>query len=98
MFRRLAPTILLVLFGCAGEPTDKRTKCVNLREHLAEVTVAARAGNLPPDEQAKHRAALVASSGEEFVRRCVETWSEKAIACGLEAESADAVRRCVGAR
>ena len=95
MFRRLATTILLALFACSDETGDKRAKCVELREHAAEVSVAARTGNLLPDEQAKHTAALVASSGEELVRRCVESWSEKSIECALGAESGDALRRCV---
>jgi len=51
-----------------------------------------------PDEQAKHRASLVASSGKEFVRRCVEKWSDEAVECALEAELIDALKKCVARR
>ena len=89
---------LATLASCAGEPRDKKARCVQLREHLAELTVERSAAGLMPDEQAKHRASLVASSGEEFVRRCVEEWSDEAVECALEAEQVEAVKQCVTRR
>jgi hypothetical protein len=51
-----------------------------------------------PDEQAKHRAALVASSGDDLVRRCVEQWNDKAVECALAAEQVEAAKACVARR
>lgn len=89
---------LAVATSCAGEPQDKKSRCVELRERVAELTVARSGGRLAPDEQAKHRAALVASSGDAFVRRCVEEWSDSAVTCALDAEQVEGVSTCVARR
>ena len=75
---------LAALTSCAGEPQDKKSRCVQLRERIAELTVVRSGARLTPDDQAKHREALVASSGEPFVRRCVEEWTDRAVTCALE--------------
>ena len=79
-------------------PQDKKSRCVELRERIAELSVARSGAGLAPEEQAKHRAALVASSGDAFVRRCVEEWSDRAVTCVLEAEEVEGVRTCVARR
>jgi len=40
----------------------------------------------------------VASSGEAFVRRCVEEWSDRAVTCALEVEQVEGVASCVAGR
>lgn len=90
--------VLAALTSCSGEPQDKKSRCVELRERVAELTVARSGASLAADEQAKHRAALVASSGEAFVRRCVEEWSDRAVTCALDAEQVEGVSSCVARR
>ena len=79
-------------------PQDKKSRCVVLRERIAELSVARSGAGLAPEEQAKHRAALVSSSGDAFVRRCVEEWTDRAVRCALEAEKVEGVRTCVARR
>jgi hypothetical protein len=89
---------LAALTSCAGEPQDKKSRCAELRERIAELSVARSGARLAPEEQAKHRAALVVSSGDAFVRRCVEEWSDRAVTCALEAEEVEGVSSCVARR
>ena len=100
MTLRAASVVLAfaTLVSCTNDPPDKKPRCVELNEHLAELTVARSAGGLMPDEQAKHRESLVASSGDELVRRCVEAWSDKAVECALAAEQLEAAKACVARR
>jgi hypothetical protein len=97
-FRIALAAVVGLLPACSSERDDKPAACAKLREHVAELSVARGGANLAPEEQAKHVAGLVASSGDEFIRRCVREWSEKSIDCALDAASTDAVRRCVAAR
>lgn len=98
--KRIAGTALVVLLAasCSSGRDERRDRCAKLREHVADLTVERTGSGLPPEEQAKHRANLVASSGEEFVRRCVEEWGDRSIDCALDADGVDAVMKCVAPR
>jgi len=93
-----AALVSILLASCSSGTNDKRDRCAKLRQRIADLTVETSGSGLPPEEQAKHRANLVASSGEAFLRRCVEDWRDKSIDCALDADGVDAVMKCVAPR
>jgi hypothetical protein len=92
---RAAVSVLLVMAACSnGGNVDRRADCVELREHAAELTAARGGGNLTEEERAKHERVLIDSSGETFLRQCVERWSQKEVDCALAAATAEEMKRC----
>lgn len=84
-----------VTAGCAGDSgVDRREACGKVRDRAAELSATRSGENLAVDERAKHERALADSAGDEFVRRCVAGWSEKAIDCALAASTAEEMKRC----
>jgi hypothetical protein len=95
MTLRAVVTLLATVVACSnGGEGDRRTDCVELREHAAELTAARAGGDLGEEERAEHERALIDSAGEAFVRQCVEDWGQKEVACGLAAATVEEMRRC----
>lgn len=83
--------------GCGTESSGlqgSRRDCTKLRDHMVEL----RMDSVTVDRE-QHRAAVTASLGDGFVRRCVEQivdgqMSSKQLQCGLAATDSEALGAC----
>ena len=80
--------------GCSSDAAGPtREECARLREHVAEL-VTAQSATLSGAEQAKHRANLAATGGEEYLAACVKERSDDYVECALAAKSVEALASC----
>ena len=85
-----------LLLACAGEsppddpPDDRRSRCVALRDHLANLRVPAEA----TDAEA-HRAAMRDALGEAFVAQCLDQYADDTVACALAAPDSESTALCL---
>ncbi len=76
--------------GCSEAPAAG--DCDKLFEHLVSLEEAASSASA--DEKAKHRAAIGASSGAAFVKRCEENIKASQVTCSLKAQNMTELEAC----
>ncbi len=94
---RVASIVVAVWIGAgcskdAAGPT--REDCARLRTHVADLVTAQGARTLSAAEQAKHRANLAATGGEEYLSACVKERSDRYVECALGAETVEELASC----
>ena len=85
--------LLVVLgFGCAtsGDEAPSNASCTRVREHVVDLRVA----DLPVEDRATHRAALLEAQDESFRTRCREL-SNSQLDCALEARDQASLVSCI---
>jgi hypothetical protein len=83
--------VLLVLYGCTSteDSSPTRAQCQKLRAHVVELRVA----GLAATDADRHREALTASLGDEFVDRCQQL-SAAEVKCAFAAKDSTSVTAC----